>query len=358
MSKHRDGLVFAVVGATGAVGREMVSVLEEREVPVSELRLFASERSVGITIPFRGAECEVESVERDSFKGVDIALFSAGASVSREVAPQAVAHGAIVIDNSSCFRLERDVPLVVPEVNADVLRKSLEQAGQNRGMIIANPNCSTIQLVVVLSPLLQAFGLKRIVVSTYQSVSGAGQKGMDELWNQTVALMSQQDYEPQAFPHKISFNCIPHIDVFLENGYTKEEMKIVWESRKILGSPELRITTTAVRVPTFACHAESVNIEFERPCSPEQARELLRSSPGVLVLDDPEEKLYPLGRDVAGTDVTYVGRIRRDESVANGLNLWIVADNLRKGAALNAVQIAEIICNERASIPFENRAVP
>lgn len=341
-------LHVAVVGATGAVGREMVSVLEERAFPVDKLTLLASERSAGTTVEYAGSEVEVKKLGPDSFAGVDVALFSAGGAISKEYGPIAAESGAIVIDNSSAWRMEKGVPLVVPEVNGNEVRALLTEIGPKRGAIIANPNCSTIQLVVVLKPISDAVGLKRVVVSTYQSVSGAGQKGIEELSSQVRELFSQREVNTKHFPHQIAFNCIPHIDIFMDNGYTREEVKIIQESRKILGLPALRITSTAVRVPTFACHGESVNIETEKPFSPEQAMELLRSSPGVLVEDEPGAHEYPMGIRSAGTDATFVGRIRRDESVDNGLNMWVVADNLRKGAALNAVQIAEIVLGTRS----------
>ncbi|MCB0325389.1 MAG: aspartate-semialdehyde dehydrogenase [Bdellovibrionales bacterium] len=337
----------AVVGATGAVGREMLAVLAERGFPVSELRPLASKRSAGSEIEYDDRTHTVEELTPSAFEGIDIALFSAGGDISKEFAPHAVAAGAVVIDNSSAFRMDDAVPLTVPEVNADELRDHMQGLAPKQGTIIANPNCSTIQLAVALKPLHDRAGLKRVVVSTYQSVSGAGQKGMDELWEQTVQLLNQKAITPNKFPHQIAFNCLPHIDVFLENGYTKEEMKVVLESRKILGLPELPITCTAVRVPVFACHSESVNVETERPLSPEEARELLTESPGIVVLDAPGDNQYPMNFKLAGSDATYVGRIRKDESVAHGLNMWVVADNLRKGAALNAVQIAEIVAQER-----------
>lgn len=340
--------VVAVVGATGAVGREMVSVLVERGFPYGELRLFASASSAGTEIEVGEESCEVEELTPESFAGVDIALFSAGGDVSKRFAPIAVEAGTVVIDNSSAFRMEQGVPLIVPEVNANALRESLRKMPSGRGMVIANPNCSTIQLVVVLNPIHQKFGMKRVVLSTYQSVSGAGQKAMDELWEQTLGIYNQQEVSPEKFPHKIAFNCIPQVDVFLDNGYTKEEMKVVNETRKILDLPALRLTCTAVRVPVFIAHSESVNIETERPLTVQALRDLLKDSPGVIVHDDPETLEYPLAVDVAGTDATFVGRIRLDESVEHGCNLWVVADNLRKGAALNAVQIAEVVQAEWA----------
>jgi aspartate-semialdehyde dehydrogenase len=336
----------AVVGASGVVGREMLLTLSERQFPIGSLKALASERSAGSELEFGEQAIRVEKLGPDSFSDVDIALFSAGAGVSKEYGPIAAAAGAIVIDNSSAWRMEEGIPLIVPEVNADVLRRALSDNGKGKGMIIANPNCSTIQLVVVLKPILEQAGIKRVVVSTYQAVSGAGQMGMDELWNQTLGLVSNKEIEVKKFAHQIGFNCLPHCDTFLENGYTKEEMKVVHESRKILGVRDLRVTCTAVRVPVFSCHSESVNVETERALSPEAARELLSSSPGIIVLDDPQENLYPLAAELAGTDASYVGRIRADESVEHGLNMWIVADNLRKGAALNAVQIAELVAGE------------
>jgi aspartate-semialdehyde dehydrogenase len=327
----------AVVGATGLVGSKMLEVLAQRNFPVTELIPVASEKSVGKTILFKDIPFSVCDYRQAIDAAPALALFSAGGSTSLELAPRFAEAGITVIDNSSAWRMDPDKKLVVPEVNGQVLTAA--------DKIIANPNCSTIQLVCALNPLHQAAGLKRVVVSTYQSVSGAGQKGLSELSEQVTALFSQQQVEAKHFPHQIAFNCIPQIDLFEDNGYTKEEMKVIRESRKILGQPALKITATAVRVPVFACHAESVNIEFERALTPDQARQVLRESPGVIVIDNPEEKLYPLNIDVVGTDATYVGRIRKDESVEHGVNLWVVADNLRKGAALNAVQIAEVVVN-------------
>ena len=323
----------AVAGATGAVGNEMISTLEQRNFPLDELRLLASEKSVGITLKFNGKDIKVRKLEYDSFKGIDYALFSAGASRSLEFAPKAVESGTIVIDNSSAFRMEKNVPLVVPEVNAHDIRK--------HSGIIANPNCSTIQMVVVLKPLHDYAKIKRVVVSTYQAVSGAGQKAIEELMAQTKALISFKEIEKKVFPHQIAFNCIPHIDSFLENGYTKEEIKMVNETKKIMGDYSIAVTATTVRVPVFHSHSESVNVEFEKEISPEKARELLSKADGVEVVDNPSEKVYPLAINAAGKDPSYVGRIRKDDTVKFGLNMWIVSDNLRKGAALNAVQIAE-----------------
>lgn len=325
----------AIVGATGAVGEQMREVLDERQFPVGELRLLASERSVGQFLPFQSRQLPVEVLKTDSFKGIDIGLFSAGGSVSAEFAPLAVKAGAVVVDNTSVFRMEPDIPLVVPEVNAK------EIANYKTRGIIANPNCSTIQMVVALKPIHDAARIKRVVVSTYQSVSGAGRKAMEELSQQVAALFNGKEIEKTKFPHQIAFNCIPHIDAFMEGGYTKEEWKMIEETRKILGEPNLAVTATTVRVPVFCSHSESVNVETYVKLSANEARRILREAPGVIVADEPENNVYPMAIDAAGKDATYVGRIREDKSVANGLNLWVVSDNLRKGAALNAVQIAE-----------------
>lgn len=333
MLKRKEKYVVAVVGATGAVGNEMISVLEERDFPVDRLRLFASERSEGVRLQFQGSEIPVETLKDDSFNGIDIALFSAGAERSKIWAPIAAQSGCVVIDNSSQWRMDPDVPLVVPEVNPDDIRK-------HKG-IIANPNCSTIQMVVVLKPLHDVARLKRVVVTTFQSVSGTGKKAMDELLQQTTDLLNFREIKCNVYPHQIAFNCLPHIDKFLDNGYTKEEMKMVNETRKIMGDDTIRVTATTVRVPVFRGHSESVNIETEKKLTANEARAILSTAPGVVVYDAPEKNIYPLAIYAAGKDETYVGRIREDESIDNGLNLWIVADNLRKGAALNAVQIAE-----------------
>ncbi|MGB7947650.1 MAG: aspartate-semialdehyde dehydrogenase [Candidatus Binatia bacterium] len=330
----------AVVGATGAVGEQMREVLEEREFPVGELRLLASERSVGDLLPFQGKNIRVEILTEESFKDIDIGLFSAGSSVSAKFAPIAVASGAVVVDNTAYFRMEPDIPLVVPEVNAGEIANY-----KNRG-IVANPNCSTIQMVVALKPIHDAAGIKRVVVSTYQSVSGAGRKAMEELSQQVTALYNGQDLAMEKFPHQIAFNCIPHIDVFGKGGYTKEELKMVNETRKIFDEPSLRVTATTVRVPVFCGHSESLNVETEKKLTAADAKALLREAPGVIVADEPENNIYPMAIDAVGKDATYVGRIREDDSVPNGLNLWVVADNLRKGAALNAVQIAEILIRD------------
>jgi aspartate-semialdehyde dehydrogenase len=333
MLKKKAKYVVAVAGATGAVGREMIEILEERNFPLSELVPLASERSEGERLEFGGRNVVVRKLTRDSFKGVDIALFSAGAARSLEFAPAAMESGAVVIDNSSAFRMDPKVPLVVPEVNPHAIAKHTG--------IIANPNCSTIGMVVALKPIHDTVKIKRIVVTTFQSVSGTGKKAMDELASQTVALLNFRDVETKVYPHQIAFNCLPHIDSFLENGYTKEEMKMVNETRKIMEDDSIRLTATAVRVPVFRCHGESINIEMERKISSNEVRALLSAAPGVIVYDDPARNVYPLQIDVAGKDEVYVGRIREDESMPNGINMWVVSDNLRKGAALNAVQIAE-----------------
>ena len=327
--------VIAIVGATGLVGNEMLVVLEERKLPIAEVRLFASQDSVGEVYKFREDEIAVKLLEEDSFEGVDIALFATSAELSAKFVPLANKAGAIAIDNSSHFRMSSDVPLVVPEVNFEAARGK---------KIIANPNCSTIQLVPVLKAIHDIAGLKHVVVSTYQSVSGAGKAALDELWSQSIAVFNQSEMTHEAFQHQIAFNCIPQIDVLLENGFTKEEYKIINESRKILGIPDLRITATAVRVPVFYGHAESVFVETDRAITPELLAEQLAKTAGVVVHTSPEE--YPMQLDVAGTDDIHVGRIRCDESVTHGLSLWVVADNVRKGAALNAVQIAERLCAE------------
>jgi aspartate-semialdehyde dehydrogenase len=336
----KDKYNVAVVGATGAVGEEMREVLEERSFPVGELRLLASTRSAGQFLRFNGQNLRVDVLEEDSFKDIDIALFSAGGSVSDKFVPIAVGAGAVVIDNTARFRMESDVPLVVPEVNAK------EIANYKARGIVANPNCSTIQMVVALKPIHDAAQIKRVVVSTYQSVSGAGRKAMEELSHQVAALFNGQEIEKEKFPHQIAFNCIPHIDAFTDGGYTKEEIKMINETRKILGEPSLPMTATTVRVPVFCSHSESVNVETEKKLTVGDVKAILREAPGVVVADEPENNVYPMPIDAVGKDATYVGRIREDNSVPNGLNLWVVADNLRKGAALNAVQIAEILIRD------------
>ncbi|MEW6409022.1 MAG: aspartate-semialdehyde dehydrogenase [Nitrospirota bacterium] len=333
MLKRKEKYVVAVAGATGAVGNEMIEILEERKFPVERLVPLASEKSEGKKVEFMGSDVTVEVLTEESFKGIDIALFSAGASRSLQFAPKAVESGAVVIDNSSAFRMNPEVPLVVPEVNPPAIAR-------HKG-IIANPNCSTIQMVVVLKPLHDAVRIKRIVVTTFQSVSGTGKRAMDELLQQTTDILNFKEIKCNVYPYQIAFNCLPHIDAFLENGYTKEEMKMVNETRKIMEDDSIRITATTVRVPVFMGHSESVNIETEKKLHPNEARAILSTAPGVIVFDDPSRNIYPLAIDVAGKDDVYVGRIRKDESVSNGLNMWIVGDNLRKGAALNAIQIAE-----------------
>jgi len=335
MLKKKNKYVVAVAGATGAVGREMVEILEQRKFPVSDLVLLASERSEGERLEFNGRNVAVRRLTKDSFKDVDIALFSAGAERSLEFAPSAAKSGAVVIDNSSAFRMDPKVPLVVPEVNAGAI------AGHSG--IIANPNCSTIGMVVALKPIHDAAVIKRVVVTTFQSVSGTGKKAMDELAQQTVSLLNFRDVETNVYPHQIAFNCLPHIDSFLDNGYTREEMKMSNETKKIMADESIRVTATTVRVPVFRCHSESVNIETGKKISANEVRAVLAAAPGIIVYDDPKKNLYPLAIDVAGKDEVYIGRIREDESIPNGINLWIVSDNLRKGAALNAVQIAELL---------------
>jgi aspartate-semialdehyde dehydrogenase len=330
----------AVVGATGAVGNEMIKTLEERNFPVGKLKLLASERSIGKDLEFKGKSIPVEVLNEDSFEGVQIGLFSAGGSVSEKYAPIATKAGCIVIDNTSAFRMVPDIPLVVPEVNPEAIAQY-----KNKG-IIANPNCSTIQMVVALKPIHDAVKIKRIVVSTYQAVSGTGKKAIEELSLQTRALMSGKEAVVKVYPHRIAFNCLPQIDVFIENGYTKEEMKMVNETKKIFNDDSIGVTATTVRVPVFFGHSESVNIETEKKITPQEVRDLLANAPGVRVVDDPSKKEYPLAIDAAGGDDTLVGRIREDESIPNGINMWVVADNIRKGAALNAVQIAEILIKE------------
>ena len=333
--KKKSAYTVAVVGATGAVGAEMLATLEARTFPVDRLLPFASSKSAGGHVIFRGAEVNVHVLTKDSFRGVDVALFSAGTDVSKEYAPIAAKAGAVVIDNSSAWRMDPRVPLVVPEVN----RHDLE----NHQGLIANPNCSTIQMVVALKPLHDHGTITRVVVSTYQSVSGTGKEAMDELAEQCRRLMNFDDVHPTVYPHQIAFNCLPHIDDFLPSGSTKEEVKMVNETKKILGDSSIGISATTVRVPVFISHAESINVETKKKLSVQEARAILSTAPGVQLYDDPSRRLYPMPIDAVGTDAVFVGRIREDESIPNGLNLWVVADNLRKGAALNAVQIAEAV---------------
>jgi aspartate-semialdehyde dehydrogenase len=330
-------LSVAVVGATGLVGRTMIEVLTEREFPVGELRPLASERSAGREVRLGERGFAVAEATADAFEGVDLALFSAGAGVSRDLAPKAVERGAVVIDNSSQWRMEPDVPLVIPEVNGD-------DAALHEG-IVANPNCSTMQLAPLLMALRDAVGLERVVVDTYQSVGGTGSDAVDELEAQIAAHVAGRPKEATVYPHPIAFNALPEIDVFLDDGYSKEEWKVIHESRKILHLPDLRLSCTAVRVPVFVGHSEAVHVETRQPVTPDEARRLFASVPGVEVVDDPAEHRYPLATDAAGRDVIQVGRIRRDASMPDGRGLafWCVSDNLRKGAATNAVQIAELL---------------
>jgi len=330
----------AVVGATGAVGTEMMRILEERNFPVERLVPLASERSAGKSVKFKGEEIPVKVLDERSFEGVQIALFSAGGSVSERFAPIAARSGCVVVDNTSAFRMDPDVPLVVPEVNPHAISLYKKKG------IIANPNCSTIQMVVVLKPLHDRARIRRVVVSTYQSVSGTGMRAILELEAQVRAWVEGKALEPKVYPHPIAFNCLPHIDVFFEDGYTKEEMKMVNETKKIMEDETIRVTATTVRVPVFRGHSEAINIETERKLTVQEAREILSQAPGVKLWDDPAEKKYPMPILAAGGDETWVGRIREDTSVENGLNLWVVADNLRKGAALNAIQIAEILIRD------------
>ena len=331
---------LAVAGATGAVGNQMIQCLEEADFPVGSIKLLASARSVGRTLRFKGDMIAVEELKEDSFKGMDIALFSAGGGTSERFAPCAANDGCVVVDNSSAWRMDPDVPLVVPEVNSHAI------AGYPKKGIIANPNCSTIQMVVALDPIHKNFQIKRIVVSTYQAVSGTGKKAIDELFDQTRAMVNFLDYEKKVYPHRIAFNCLPHIDTFLDNGYTKEEMKMVNETRKILEDDTIGVTATTVRVPVFYGHCEAVNVETQKSISASEVRLLLQKSDGIRVMDDPAKNIYPLATDGAGQDLTLVGRIRNDESITNGINMWIVADNIRKGAATNAVQIARVLADE------------
>jgi aspartate-semialdehyde dehydrogenase len=330
----------AVAGATGAVGEVMLKILEERDFPVRNLRPLASERSVGKTIRFRGEEVPVELLQKSAFRGIDIALFSAGASRSKEFAPAAWESGAVVVDNSSAFRMEPDIPLVVPEINPGAIAQY-----RNRG-IIANPNCTTIIAIMPLKPLHDYGTLRRVVASSYQSTSGAGAKAMAELIAQTRAFARGEELAVSAFKHQIAFNVIPHIDAFLENGYTKEEMKMTNEGRKILGIPGLGVTCTTVRVPVLTAHSISVNAQFDRKITREKARELIAAFPGCQVMDDPGNNVYPMPLFCAGKDDCYVGRIREDESAENTLNFWVCGDQLRKGAALNAIQIAEVLARK------------
>jgi aspartate-semialdehyde dehydrogenase len=334
------GYKVAVVGATGNVGREMLAILAEREFPADEVVALASRKSQGVECSFGDKTLKVKALDHYDFSDVDICLMSAGGSVSKEWSPKIAAQGAVVIDNSSAWRTDPDVPLVVPEVNAAALD------GFAKKNIVANPNCSTAQLVVALKPLHDAATIKRVVVATYQSVSGAGKDAMDELFSQTKSVFTVDEIEAKKFPKRIAFNLIPQIDVFMEDGYTKEEWKMVVETKKIL-DPKIKLTATCVRVPVFVGHSEAVDIEFEKPISADEAREILRKAPGCLVIDKREPGGYVTPYECVGEDATYISRIREDGTVENGLQMWVVSDNLRKGAALNAVQIAEAMINRK-----------
>lgn len=334
------GYNVAIAGATGAVGQEMMDILRERNFPIKELRLLASERSAGKAMPFNGTSIEIKKLDKDSFSGIDIALFSAGGGRSKEFAPAAVEAGAVVVDNSSAFRMEEDVPLVIPEINPHAA------AGYKKRGIIANPNCTTAVTLMALKPLHDVARIKRVIASSYQAVSGAGAQAIEELRQETLAWANSGEMKPSVFPHQIAFNIIPHIDSFLENGYTKEEMKLHHETRKILGDNEIVITATTVRVPVFRAHSVAVNIETEKKISVSEAKEALSGFPGVRVVDEPQNLKYPMPIDAAGLDDCLVGRIREDYTVPAGLSLWVVGDQLRKGAALNAVQIAELLIGE------------
>ncbi len=329
------GLVVGVVGATGAVGQEMVKVLAQRNFPVSELRLFASSRSKGKEVDFKGSKIVVEDLSEANFSGIQIALFSAGSKISKEYAPKFVEKGATVVDNSKAFRMYPDVPLVVPEVNPKDVK-------WHRG-IIANPNCSTIQMVVALKPIYDRVGIKRVIVSTYQAVSGTGYKAIAELEEEVKAYVEGKEYTPSVYPYQIAFNALPHIGPFEENGYTEEEMKMLNETRKIFGDPKIMVSATTVRVPVFRSHSESVTIETVKKITAEEVKRILKEASGVKVIDEPKENLYPLAIDAAYKDEVFVGRIREDLAFSKGISFWVVSDNLRKGAALNAVQIAELL---------------
>lgn len=328
----------AVVGATGAVGETMLEILSERDFPVDQIHLLASSRSAGTTMLFKGKPVKVQDLETFDFTGVHIGLFSPGASVSKIYAPKAAEAGCVVIDNTSQFRYDDDIPLVVPQVNPEAIADY-----KNRG-IIANPNCSTIQMLVALKPIYDAVGITRVNVSTYQAVSGTGKDAIEELATQTAALLNAKPVEAKVYPKQIAFNALPQIDVFLENGYTKEEMKMVWETRKIMGDDSIEVNPTAVRIPVFYGHSEAVHIETRDKITTEEAREVLAAAPGIVVMDDREDGGYPTAvTEAAGKDPVYIGRIREDISHPTGLNMWVVSDNVRKGAALNSVEIAEIL---------------
>ncbi len=336
---------LAILGATGLVGQQFINILEERKFPVSSLKLLASDRSAGGKLVYNNEEIVVEEATAHSFEDIDIALFSAGSDVSRYYAPIAAKQGAVVIDNSAAFRMDNRVPLVVPEINPDDIRK-------HRG-IIANPNCSTIQMVVALYPLHRINPIKRIVATTFQSVSGTGKAAIIELEKQSQLALEGKEVIPHVYPHQIAFNILPEIDVFLDNDYTREEWKMVEETRKIMHAPDIAISATCVRVPVFNSHSEALNVEFTNPVSPDEARKVLSASPGVRILDEPEVSLYPMPISATGTDEVYIGRIRRDVSVSNGLIMWVVSDNIRKGAALNAISIAEMMIQRGWVCPLE-----
>jgi len=340
MDKKKDGYNVAIAGATGAVGGAMLETLTRRDFPINEIRLLASERSVGKKLQFRGKDIPVQLLSKKAFAGIDVALFSAGAARSLEFAPAAATAGAIVVDNSSAYRMDPEIPLVVPEVN----RHAIAQY-KKRG-IIANPNCSTIQMLVALKPIYDKAGIKRIVVSTYQAVSGSGASAIQELEQQMRDWAAGKAIKNKVYPHQIAFNCLPHIDTFLDNGYTKEEMKMVNETIKIFEDPSIGVTATTVRVPVFYGHSEAVNIETKSKITAAEVKDLLANAPGVLVVDDVARNRYPLALESQGKFETLVGRIREDESIANGINLWVVSDNILKGAALNAVQIAEVLIED------------
>ena len=335
MYKKEFNVVIA--GATGLVGGQMITCLEELEFPIKNIKFLASSRSDGKKLYFKGEKIVVQEMTEKSFKGNDIALFSAGGSTSKKFAPIAADSGCVVVDNSSYWRRDKDVPLIVPEVNPHAIKDYVKKG------IIANPNCSTIQMVVALNPIYRNYGIKRLVISTYQSVSGTGKKAVDELFEQTRAIINSKEIKKDVYPHQIAFNCLPHIDSFLDTGYSKEEMKMVNETRKIFEDEKIGITATTVRVPVFYSHSESVNIETEKHVTSEQIRNLLINAPGIEVLDDPSNNIYPLATNASGKDITFVGRIRQDQSIENGIDMWIVADNIRKGAATNTVQIAELL---------------
>lgn len=343
------GYKVAVVGATGNVGREMLDILAERGFPADEVVALASARSIGTEVSYGDKTLKTKVLDNYDFSDTDICLMSAGGSVSKEWSPKIGQQGCVVIDNSSAWRYDAEVPLIVPEVNADAI------TGFTKKNIIANPNCSTAQLVVALKPLHDVARIKRVVVSTYQSVSGAGKDAMDELFQQTRAVFVTDPVEPKKFPKRIAFNLIPHIDVFMEDGFTKEEWKMMVETKKIL-DPKIKLTATCVRVPVFIAHSEAVNIEFEKPISAEEATDILREAPGCLVVDKREPGGYVTPYEAAGEDATYISRIREDATVENGLAMWVVSDNLRKGAALNAVQIAEVLVNRKLIQPKSRKA--